>query len=216
MLLLGFGNKARHGKDTAAEAIREHYMNRKIYYADQKVPRIGIFKFATALYEEVNEHFKHNPNWWWSSRIVSGIRVPDWVQPEPNPEISPLAPYGKHPKLLQWWGTEFRRNHSGTNYWVDKLFASIPTNLDIAMVSDTRFPNEADGVKQRGGYTVNVQRLREDGTQYYSSDRPVDHPSEIALDGYDWDFYLKIPHGHAALTGEFAITLAEYLRGLQK
>lgn len=222
MLLIGFGNKARHGKDTAAEAIRDHYVNS--YYNGFMAPpvRVGVFKFATALYEEVNEVLK---NWDKNGRgQFSGdffhegksVRIPDWVQPDPNPQVSSLAPYGKHPKLLQWWGTEFRRNHFGMNYWVDKLFASIPANLDIAMVSDTRFPNEADGIKQRGGYTVNVQRLREDGTQYYSSDRPVDHPSEIALDGYDWDFYLKIPHGHAALTGEFAITLTEYLRGLKK
>lgn len=241
MLLLGFGNKARNGKDTAAEAIKHFYEQHYNPGYDWPQPTVGIFKYATALYGEVNEAVK---NGIWETRTVNGEpfllntsgktivgehyvmptnatarvirKLPEWVQPEPNPEISALAPYGKHPKLLQWWGTEYRRAQD-VNYWVKKTFASIPTNLDIAMITDVRFPNEAEGVRSRGGYTVNVQRLREDGTQYYSSDRPADHPSEVAVDDPKfWDFYLKVPSGHAALLGEFAITLAQYLRGLHK
>jgi hypothetical protein len=225
-LILGLGNKARNGKDTAAEAIKHYYEQN--YYAGfmRKGPTVGIFKFATALYQEVNQAVADGI---WKDRkvfspvssgcgcaanIEKAIDLPNWVQPEPNAEVSTLAPYGKHPKLLQWWGTEFRRAQD-TDYWVKKAFASIPANLDIAIFSDTRFPNEADGVKQRGGYTINVQRLREDGSQFFDSSRPADHPSETALDGYNWDFYLKIPHGHQALTAEFAITLTEYLRGLK-
>jgi hypothetical protein len=228
MLLIGFGNKARQGKDSAANAIAEYYQSKNDMWRGLSSAthtyqvKIGIFKFATALYEEVNDALKRGI---WTYRHLGNpivdshykpiVELPDWVQPEPNPEISTLAPYGKHPKLLQFWGTEFRRSQD-PDYWTKKLFASIPANLDIAMVTDVRFPNEADGIKQRGGYNVNIVRLREDGTQYYSSDRPVDHPSETALDGYNFDFYLKIPHGHAALAGEFGITLTEYLRGLHK
>lgn len=221
MLILGFGNKARNGKDTAAESIRDYFANDYDNGLYAPPVKTGIFKFATALYKEVEDLIGQ----YGQEAVFSGkfpldipgerkvIEIPSWVTPG-DPTPAPMAKYGKHPKLLQWWGTEYRRTYFGTNYWVDRLFASIPANLDIAMISDTRFPNEADGVKQRGGFAVNVQRLREDGTQYYSSDRPVDHPSEIALDNYNWDFYLKIPHGHAALTGELAIALAAYLRGL--
>lgn len=226
MLILGFGNKARNGKDTAAESIRDYFAND--YDNGLFAPSVttGIFKFATALYAEVEDLIGQNgmeqvfsgsfhlpiprfdddtPNW---------IDIPSWVTPG-DPTPAPMAKYGKHPKLLQWWGTEYRRTYFGTNYWVDRLFASIPANLDIAMISDTRFPNEADGVKQRGGYAVNVQRLREDGTQYFSSDRPVDHPSETALDGYNWDYYLKAKSGDVAWVQEQAIALAVYLRGLR-
>lgn len=224
MLLIGFGNKARHGKDTAAEAIRDFYntqtANRRAHVPSYKGVTVGLFKYATALYQEVNIALSVDI---WKHRTVGNpamgdqvFELPDWVQPDPNPEINSLAPYGKHPKLLQWWGTEFRRRNFGENYWVEKTFANIPANLDIALISDVRFPNEADTIKQRGGYTVNVQRLREDGTQYMDPSRPADHPSETALDGYNWNFYLKIPHGHAALTAESAIMLAEYLRGLHK
>jgi len=235
MLILGFGNKARQGKDTAAEAIRDYYQTLNLHGLKQH--RVGIFKFATALYQEVNEAVK---NGIWETRTIrecvnlnptghalvtehthmppntTGMLhyvLPLWVQPDPNPEVSALAPYGKHPKLLQWWGTEFRRAQD-TDYWTKKLFASIPSNVDIALVTDVRFPNEADGVRIRGGYNINVTRLRKDGTSYFSSDRPVNHASEIAVDGYDWDFKLMNSEGHQALLGEQAVTLAEYLRAL--
>jgi hypothetical protein len=238
MLIIGFGNKARQGKDSAAEAICEHY-TKENRFADVytfKPTRVGTFKFATALYQEVNQALSEGI---WESRIAKDVEVdrwvycncekhpphehsmfsttslPDWVQPEPNPEVNELAPYGKHPKLLQWWGTEFRRAQD-PDYWVKQTFASIPANLDIALITDVRFPNEAQAVEQRDGYNVNVQRLREDGAQYYATDRPVDHPSETALDGYNWDFKLINSAGHQALLGEQAITLAAYLRGLTK
>jgi hypothetical protein len=244
MLILGFGNKARQGKDTAAEAIRDYYEHKMSWNEDERRctegnTKVGVFKFATALYEEVNQFLKvysgqDNVGTWqnfspdltvdisqWvycnneshDHGIYKNVMIPDWVTPEPNPEVSALAPYGKHPKLLQWWGTEFRRAQD-PDYWTKKLFASIPANLDIAIVTDVRFQNEADGIRQRGGYNVNIQRLRDDGTRFYSSDRPVDHPSETSLDGYDWDFYLKTKGSHIALLGEQAITLVEYLRGL--
>jgi len=223
MLIIGFGNKARQGKDTAAEAIWDFYANRNL--AGGPTTKVGIFKFANALYYEVNTALKNwhsnggghflgalgfadeNNKWKYITEIL------DCVQREPNTEISRLSPYGKHPKLLQWWGTDFRRAQD-PDYWTKKLFATIPANLDVALVSDVRFPNEADGIKQRGGYNVNIKRLREDGTMFYASDRPLWHPSETALDGYNWDFRLINQDHHAALLGEQAITLCEYLRGL--
>lgn len=237
MLLIGFGSKARHGKDTAAEAIYEFYESKnqmlRKHGQHQAVTTVRIFKFATALYEEVNGAIKDagsiqallsrgyvTTDAWDGSMdtmFSAGKHVwslPSWVTASPEYEPTELAPYGKHPKLLQWWGTEFRRAQD-QNYWVNKLFASIPSNTDIALISDVRFPNEADGIVSRGGYNVNVQRLRVDGSVYYSTDRPVDHPSETALDSYNWQFRLINHEGHQALLEEEAITLAEYLRGLK-
>jgi hypothetical protein len=215
-LYIGFGNKARQGKDSCATAIRDYYESQneaRLAHLNTWTGsiRVGIFKYATALYREVNEFLKTVGLDWDST----SLEIPSWVQPEPNAEVSELAPYGKHPTLLQWWGTDYRRAQD-TDYWVKKLFQSIPVITDIALISDVRFPNEAEGIKQRGGYNVNVQRLNADGSVYVSEDRPADHPSETALDNWNWDFKLIGSHGHAALLGEQAITLCEYLRGLSK
>jgi hypothetical protein len=237
MLIIGFGSKARNGKDTAAEAIRDYYERRNAVVHNGRLlfipgTQVAIFKFATALYQEVEDLIRDFgleqvfsgkfelpvPNAATKTPVEEGvvpsfdiIRIPSWVT-SGDPTPAPMAKYGKHTKLLQWWGTDYRRTHFGMNYWVDRLFASIPANLDIALISDTRFPNETDGIKQRGGYTVQVQRLHEDGTQYFSSDRSVDHPSETALDGYNWDYYLKAKSGEIAWVQKQAIALVRYLR----
>jgi len=235
MLLIGFGNRARHGKDTVVEAILDHYADqnhaiRKGYGNGAPQTRVWAFKYATALYKEVADYIgsEGGPVSCFAKIAraeaflptpYGKIMIPTWVtmgDPTPSNGLTAPAPYGKHPKLLQFWGTEYRRKEFGENYWVDRMFASIPANLDIALISDVRFPNEADGIKQRGGYTVNVTRLREDGTPYRSSDRPVDHPSETALDDYNWQFRLSNPEGHQAWLEEQAITLVEYLRGIHQ
>lgn len=242
MLIIGFGNKARQGKDTAAEAVRDFYdkkneVIRKFTEVDRAarkrgfnvrmpgVVEVNIIKFADALYQETNEYLEvgHNLGITPAELFKKGVRevsggeivvtpVPEWAIPEPNPTFPKNAPLGKHPKLLQWWGTEYRRAQD-PDYWVKKTFANIPKNVDIVLITDVRFPNEADAVKQWGGYTINVQRLRDDGQPFYASDRPTDHISETALDGYNWDYYIKSKN--PVVTAELAITYAEYLRGLQ-
>lgn len=223
MLLLGLGHRARQGKDLAAESIRNYYDAKNaaslMHVASWKGSvRVEVFKYATALYAEVNEWLKANPTWaFGSSRIqflADGTPIPEWVQPDPAAKSSELAPYGKHPKLLQFWGTEYRRQFFGQDYWIKKLFKTIPSNLHIALISDMRFLDEAAAIKERGGYTVNVQRLNADGTQYYAPDRPKDHRSETELDGYNYDYFIKVKDGQQALTGELAITYAEYLKAL--
>jgi hypothetical protein len=211
MLLIGFGNKARHGKDSAAQAITNYYTTRPLHWG-QRPLKVETFKYATALYAEVNQYLSCSPadkNAIWPELA----NMPDWVQLDPQAEKSPLAPYGKHPKLLQYWGTEYRRAQD-PEYWIKKMFASIPANLDVAMITDVRFPNEFAAIKERGGYNIRVNRKNANGAPFIANDRPADHPSETALDNAPWDFEIDSPHGHVALAGEIAITITEYLRGL--
>lgn len=214
MLILGFGHKARHGKDLAATAIKDFYDERNHIFSKYgnhlAKLQVGIFKFANALYTEVNDAIEYDHGD--VQTVLRRYSTPDWVMAEPDPEFSALAPFGKHPKLLQWWGTEYRRSQD-PDYWVNKLSASIPGTLDIALITDVRFVNEAECIKNRGGYNVLVERLDQYGRLYIAPDRPADHPSEIALNGYNFDFYITTPDGHKGLTCEMAITLAEYLRG---
>src|SRR6266705_2187008 len=100
MLILGFGNKARQGKDTAAEAIRDHYHLRNISLKNAYGPgapqtRVQIYKYATALYEEVNGALEHDI--WHTRRVIAPsssrgafVFLPDWVQPDLNFEKSSL------------------------------------------------------------------------------------------------------------------------------
>ena len=68
MLLIGLGHRARQGKDLAAESIRNYYDAKNaaslMHVASWKGSvRVGVFKYATALYQEVTQWLSQNPNW---------------------------------------------------------------------------------------------------------------------------------------------------------
>lgn len=95
-------------------------------------------------------------------------------------------------EFLQKVGTDALRDVIHPNIWVNALFAdygikdlnyfkAFPQNYDLPnwIITDVRFPNEAEAVKERGGKLIKVIRNNNTG----------DHPSETALDNYDsWDF----------------------------
>jgi len=91
-------------------------------------------------------------------------------------------------EFLQLLGTDAMRDHLHPNVWVNALFADYkpekmsersPSNW---VITDVRFPNEAQAIKNRGGIIIRVDR-----PGYI----PINnHPSETALD--DWNFDYKI------------------------
>lgn len=184
-MLLAFGHKARHGKDSAGEAVVEFYNNQRQgaikhgYYLPTRHLEARIFKFADELYRVCREEY--------------GMTVKD-------------------PSLLQKIG-DGRRNEFGETYWIDKLAEKINAFNGIAVITDVRYTNEADWIKKQGGHTINVSRLNQDGTPFVTTDRDPHFISEVQLDNYNYDHYIKTKS--AAETGEIAITIAEFIRSLE-
>lgn len=138
---------------------------------------IRSYSFAKELKDEVNkvyesfsyhtiEPFKVWNNVFFALRnrgvnLPDGkwLMIPDWVTMETDPDTSdPLCPYGKHRTLLQWWGTDYRRNNFGDNYWVERAAARLAAERpEIALFTDMRFPNEMAFV-QEYGLAIKVQR----------------------------------------------------------
>lgn len=90
-------------------------------------------------------------------------------------------PQEKDPKLLQWLGTDYGRAID-PDFWVKRT--EVPVDM-AAVVTDLRFPNEADHLKKLGFVLIKVNR----------PDRPIDrdptHISETALDNYEgWDYII--------------------------
>lgn len=185
MLLIGFGSKARQGKDVAGEAIVDYYNRRRANQVAHSLPPASpeakIYKFAAALYNEC--------------RQLHGMTEKD-------------AP------LLQRVGAA-RRAEDPEYWIKQAFRQIYEQEKDICIITDVRYENEAGYVKKHGGYLVNVTRLNADGSKYIADDRPSDHPSETELDNWNWDFRLVNSHGHQALLAEQAITLVEYLRALR-
>lgn len=181
-LVFGFGHRARHGKDTVAKMIKEE---RGAQYD------IRIYSFAAELKDEVNQNALASggmknlfgPDMVYTQTNGNFVSLPNWVQYEENPDMSdPLCPLGKQRTLLQWWGTEFRRS-ADPDYWVNKLAKRLAQDKpEIALITDTRFPNEVNFVRQYG-----------DVIKVHRSSLPIlpgGHPSEEALahmKDCDWD-----------------------------
>jgi len=98
-------------------------------------------------------------------------------------------------QFLQELGTDALRDGLHPNTWVNALmadykpgpfFPEVPAEdhakLPNWIITDTRFPNEAQAIKKAGGFIIRVERP---GTSAINA-----HPSETALD--DWEFDYRI------------------------
>jgi hypothetical protein len=85
-------------------------------------------------------------------------------------------------ELLQKVGTAVR-NEIHPEFWIRRLLESSKSSKATLLVPDVRFPNEADAIKNAGGFLI---RLEREGAG------AGNHISETALDNYDkWDMVIQ-------------------------
>jgi hypothetical protein len=85
-------------------------------------------------------------------------------------------------EVMQYFGTEICRSMS-PNCWVDALMNQIQVEgTDLAVITDCRFPNEINGIKQAGGKVIKL--LRNPLSQ--------NHMSETQLDQIDQSIFDKV------------------------
>lgn len=81
-------------------------------------------------------------------------------------------------RLLQRMGTEVGREMFGEDFWVNQGLLRAKEH-DNVVFADTRFENEANAIRKNGGQVWRIVK-KDHG--------PVNnHPSETALDNYDFD-----------------------------
>ena len=131
---------------------------------------------------------------------------PEWSTWEPYESDAPWIAEGEKSEipmtvrdLLQKLGTDAMRDGLHTNAWINALMADYtPTQVQWAqgplggyedgplpnwIITDTRFPNEAQAIKDKGGIVVKIER---------PGIGPVnDHPSETALKDYNFDYTIN-------------------------
>jgi hypothetical protein len=114
-------------------------------------------------------------------------------------------------QFLQELGTDACRNGLHPNTWVNALMADYkPTQVQWSdgpiggyedgplpnwIITDTRFPNEAQAIKDAGGIVIRVDRP---GVKAINA-----HPSETGLD--DWNFDHKIMNGSDMVSLMFTV-----------
>ncbi len=112
--------------------------------------------------------------------------------------------------LLQWLGTDFVRARRPT-FWVDVVCNFIEVfadNYDYFCVCDARFKNEILTMKEKfDAIAIHVTRLNFDNGLTEAQKK---HPSEIALDGWKFDWYIESETGKNNLAKEIDKLIEAY------
>lgn len=127
---------------------------------------------------------------------------------------------------LQLRGTEEGRMKYGEDIWVRATDAYIRIahekwGIDHFVITDVRFPNEVQYVKDQGGLVIRIEApVRQLEAQQELTQKQIMHASETALDDYDeWDIVYDndpstlsvTPTGHTGEERILAMTLNHWM-----
>lgn len=191
-MILGVTGFIGSGKDTIADYLCTfHGFKRISFAASLKDAIANIFNWDRELLEGTttsSRMWRDQVDVWWAERLGIPHLTPRWT--------------------LQHWGTEVCRNHFHKDIWVASVEHKLKSSKDNIVITDCRFPNEINALKQAGGTTVRVERgPRPDWYEYAEQynqgpnkigwaiakkellDRNV-HASEYSSVGLDYDYYV--------------------------
>lgn len=177
MPIIGLSGYAKSGKDTVASMIKiadvDHLLDRRMDLKERldsidpyinKRTKWVVKKFAGKLKEVAT--------------VLTGIK--DWEDQDIKESIIPKWGMSRR-EFMQKLGTEAIRTGLHQNAWVISLMSEYKFG-DHWIVTDVRFPNEAQAIKDNKGYIIRINKPGLRGVN--------NHVSETALD--DWDFDLVI------------------------
>lgn len=174
MEIIGLSGFARSGKDEAAKVLVEEFGFTRVAFADK------LRDFLYALNPIVQQdHFLTNGLDYdrkniYVQEVIDAVGWDGYKETTHGTEIR---------RLLQRLGTEAGRQTLWDSIWIDAAFAGVPEDAKV-VVSDARFFNEFDAIRERGGYIWRVDR---DGVGPAN-----DHASELeAIDYPYFSLYLK-------------------------
>lgn len=166
-MIIGLSGYARSGKDEAAKVLVEQFGFERIAFADKL--RDFLYALNPIVSPTPEDYFTRPKHPVRLKEVIDdatwdGYKETGWSQ-----EIR---------GLLQRLGTEAGRNVLGDNVWIDAALGGVKPDGRY-VVTDVRFPNEADAVRKRNGRIWRVSR---------SGVGPANqHASETSLDDYDFD-----------------------------
>ena len=185
------------GKDTAAQYLVDRYGYRQVSFANTLKDAVAaVFGWSRELLEGrtmESRVWREQPDSWWSQRLNIPNLTPRWV--------------------LQNVGTEVFRNHFHQDIWIASTERVIQSYLDQGynvVISDCRFANEVNAIKNVGGMTCRV--FRGENPVWYEAavdynkgpngnsgwalgkaklDRYKVHASEYSSIGLEYDFVIQ-------------------------
>ena len=133
---------AGSGKDTVSEYLQQRYGFHHASYADSLKSAISvIFGWSEELLSgktEKSRVWREQIDEWWSQRLDIPNLTPRWV--------------------MQHIGTDAMRNHFHPDIWISSLERKLQYLQHDVVISDCRFANELQSVKNQNGILVRVNR----------------------------------------------------------
>ena len=182
--LIGISGKIGSGKDTTAELIQlvtTYGLNHAIEIravASRLLddPELTKFTVQNCNWKIVKYAYKLKQ----IASFLTGIPIDkfesqDFKKTQMAPEWGNLSVR----EFLQTLGTNALRDQLHEDVWINALFSDFDDSSNW-LITDVRFPNEAEAIKNKGGILVRVDRGLSTG----------DHPSETALDDYEFDYVI--------------------------
>lgn len=104
--------------------------------------------------------------------------------------------------LLQKVGTEGIREQK-PDYWVDfikDVLRFFPDEWDYVLIPDTRFPNEIESIKSE--FHCTTLHITRPNYENHLTEEQRKHPSETALDEFEFDYEIINPGNAGGLSNE--------------
>lgn len=141
-MIIGICGFIGSGKDTVADyLVNFHEFRRESFANTLKDAVAAVFGWDRTLLEgrtkEARE-WREQVDPWWAERLAMPTLTPRWV--------------------LQYWGTEVCRKSFHDDIWIASLENKLRTSKDNVVISDCRFPNEIQSIRDAGGKIIWVQR----------------------------------------------------------
>ena len=150
-MILGVTGLIGSGKDTIADyLVTEHGFKRVSFAASLKDAVSAVFGWDREMLEgtsKASRIWREEVDTWWATRLNMPHLTPRWV--------------------LQHWGTDVLRNHFHTDIWVASVENKLRQTTDDIVITDCRFSNEVDAIKNAGGTTCRV--FRGDNPEWYQA-----------------------------------------------
>ena len=164
-MLIGVTGYAQAGKDTVADYLVEEYGFTKFAFADA-LRNLALTLNPWVVDHDWQSYVDESPE---PRRLAWLVNELGWDGAKQNPEVR---------RFLQVLGTEGVRDHLGKDSWVNALdLVWMQSGAKNVVISDVRFPNEAEYVHRNNGILCRVARFNEDGTAF-DNGIGTEHPSE--------------------------------------
>lgn len=165
-MIVAFGHRKQQGKDLSCSLLKQNIIIK------HGLGSCSIQSFAKPIYDICHELYR------WA-----GFKNFQYYQDHPEAKQEILPKINKTPRdILIDFGTKGIREQVYSNTWVEYLMHEISEMPEpIILISDLRFPNEVERIRESGRPSILVKVVR-------PCIPPTDDPADLALEGYDeWD-----------------------------